>query len=215
MQILHLDSSLQGEASASRQLSRAIVDALLRASPAAQVRHRDLAADAVPHLTGDIAAGFRGAAGPAPTGVAAERARSEQLVAEFLASEVIVVGAPMYNFSVASPLKAWIDRIAQPGRTFRYTADGPVGLAGGRRVIVASTRGGLYSLGAGAGMDFQESYLRAFFGFLGIAEVQVVRAERLTQGAGARDASMADALAQVSRAVRDTLATPSITPISA
>ena len=194
MQILHLDSSLQGEASASRQLSRAIVDALLRASPAAQVRHRDLAADAVPHLTGDIAAGFRGAAGPAPTSVATERARSEQLVAEFL---------------------AWIDRIAQPGRTFRDTADGPVGLAGGRRVIVASTRGGLYSLGAGAGMDFQESYLRAFFGFLGIAEVQVVRAERLTQGAGARDASMADALAQVSRAVTDTLATPLITPISA
>ena len=208
MQILHLDSSLQGEASASRQLSRAIVDALVAAAPAAQVRHRDLAAEAVPHLTGDIAAGFRGAGGQPPSGVAAEHARSEQLVAEFLASNVIVVGAPMYNFSIASPLKAWIDRIAQPGRTFRYTAEGPVGLAGGRRVIVASTRGGLYSVGAAAGMDFQESYLRAFFGFLGIAEVRVVRAERLTQGGEVREASMADAVAQVPLAVADTLLTP-------
>ena len=109
----------------------------------------------------------------------------------------IVIGVPMYNFSVPSQLKAWLDRIAQPGRTFRYTPEGPVGLAGGRRVIVASTRGGMYSVGAASGMDFQESYLKAFFGFLGITDVQFVRAERLTKGAEAREQSIAEVTALV------------------
>lgn len=201
MQILHLDSSLQGDASASRELGRVIVNALRDAAPSAQVRYRDLAEEAIPHLTGAIAAGFRSVGGTHPTDVAAEHARSAELVDEFLASEVIVIGAPMVNFSIASPLKAWIDRIAQPGRSFRYTAEGPVGLAGGRRVIVASTRGGFYSAGAGSGMDFQESYLSAFFGFLGITDVRFVRAERLSKGAEIRADSMADAIAQVHRAV--------------
>lgn len=209
MRILHLDSSLQGEASASRQLSRAIVQALLDASPSAQVRYRDLADEAIPHLDGAIAAGFRSVAGrvdpPVSVEVAAEQARSERLVAEFLDSEVLVIGAPMYNFSVASSLKAWIDRIAQPGRSFRYTADGPVGMSGGRRVIVASTRGGLYSVGAASSMDFQESYLSAFFGFLGITDVRFVRAERLSKGAEIRAAALADAITQLPRAVTEPL----------
>lgn len=207
MQILHIDSSLQGEASASRRLSRAIVDRLLDAHPSAQLLYRDLVADAVPHLNAEVAAGFRGPAGAAAApDTAAERARSEALVAEFLSSELIVIGAPMYNFSVASQLKAWIDRIAQPGRTFRYTADGPVGLAGGRRVIVASTRGGLYSQGALSAMDFQESYLQAVFGFLGITELQFVRAELLSRGAEIQAESIARATAQVPEVVARTLA---------
>jgi FMN-dependent NADH-azoreductase len=208
MQILHLDSSVLGDASASRLLSAAIVEALRQERPTAQVVYRDLAADAVAHLTGEIAAGFRGAAGAQPTDPAtrAEHARSEQLVAEFLASDLIVIGAPMYNFSVSSQLKAWIDRVAQPGRTFRYTADGPVGLSGGRRVIVASTRGGMYSLGAAAGMDFQESYLVAFFGFLGITDVEFVRAERLSKGPDARETSLREARALVRGAVEHVLA---------
>ncbi|MYM89624.1 FMN-dependent NADH-azoreductase [Rugamonas sp. FT82W] len=203
MNILHLDSSILADASTSRLLSSAIVGELLQQRPNAQVVHRDLVADPVAHLTGAIAAGFRAPAGapvadPATLG---EHARSAQLADEFLASEVIVIGAPMYNFSVASQLKAWIDRVAQPGRTFRYTADGPVGLSGGRRVIVASTRGGMYSAGAAAGMDFQESYLKAFFGFLGIGDVQFVRAERLTKGAELRELSIGAARAAVRDAV--------------
>ncbi len=208
MNILHLDASLADAASASRRISQLIVAGLVQAYPTAQLRYRDLVAEGLPHLTGAIAAGFRGPslAGNADAGTAAEHARSEALVSEFLDSDVIVIGAPMYNFSVPSQLKAWMDRIAQPGRTFRYTSDGPVGLAGGRRVIVASTRGGVYSIGAAAGMDFQESYLKAFFGFLGINDVQVVRAERLTKGAELRDQSLADASAAVPAVVAAALA---------
>jgi FMN-dependent NADH-azoreductase len=208
MNILHLDASLAADASASRRISQLIVDGLLRQHPAAQLRYRDLVAEGLPHLTGAIAAGFRGTAPPGGTDadIAAEHARSEALVSEFLDSDLIVIGAPMYNFSVPSQLKAWMDRIAQPGRTFRYTSDGPVGLAGGRRVIVASTRGGVYSVGAAAGMDFQESYLKAFFGFLGINDVQVVRAERLTKGPELREQSLAEASAAVAAVVTVVLA---------
>jgi FMN-dependent NADH-azoreductase len=208
MQILHLDSSFMADASASRELSHAIVERLVAARTGARVRYRDLVNEPVPHLTGDVAAAFRNPPGAssAAASTAAEHARSEGLVTEFLDSQVIVIGAPMYNFSVASQLKAWIDRIAQPGRTFRYTSEGPVGLAGGRQVIVASTRGGMYSAGAAAGMDFQESYLKAFFGFLSITDVQFVRAERLTKGGEIRMRAMADATASVHEVVANTLA---------
>jgi FMN-dependent NADH-azoreductase len=194
-------------ASASRQLGRFIVTQLTEAIPSAEVLYRDLIDDAVPHLTGDIAAGFRSVASATPdAATAAEHARSEQLVSEFLDSDAIVIGVPMYNFSVPGQLKAWLDRIAQPGRTFRYTAEGPVGLSGGRRVIVVSTRGGMYSVGAASGMDFQESYLTAFFGFLGITDVQFVRAERLSKGAEARELALAEATDQVPAIVTRALA---------
>ncbi|XHS79222.1 FMN-dependent NADH-azoreductase [Burkholderiaceae bacterium UC74_6] len=208
MNILHLDTSLAADASASRQLTQQIVANLAPVHPTARVRYRDLVAEQIPHLTGAIAAGFRGPAlaEDTDTSAAFEHARSETLVSEFLESDLIVIGAPMYNFSVPSQLKAWMDRIAQPGRTFRYTSDGPVGLAGGRRVVVASTRGGMYSAGAAAGMDFQESYLRAFFGFLGITDVHVVRAERLTKGAELREQSLAEASAAVAALVATSLA---------
>lgn len=195
MQILHLDSSILGDASTSRLLSTAIVEELLQQHPNAQVVRRDLVADPVAHLTEVIAAGFRVLGGVAVTDQAtlSEHTKSTQLADELLASAVIVIGAPMYNFSVASQLKTWMDRVAQPGRTFRYTADGPVGLSGGRKVIVASTRGGMYSTGAASGMDFQESYLKAFFGFLGINDVEFVRAERLTKGPELRERAIAEA----------------------
>lgn len=195
MQILHLDSSILGDASTSRLLSTAIVEELLQQHPNAQVVRRDLVADPIAHLTEVIAAGFRVPGGVAVTDQAtlSEHTKSTQLADELLASAVIVIGAPMYNFSVASQLKTWMDRVAQPGRTFRYTADGPVGLSGGRKVIVASTRGGMYSTGAASGMDFQESYLKAFFGFLGINDVEFVRAERLTKGPELRERAIAEA----------------------
>ncbi|MCI3133630.1 FMN-dependent NADH-azoreductase [Phenylobacterium aquaticum] len=207
MQILHLDSSILGDASASHRLTAAIVRDLLRGAPDAKLVRRDLVANPIPHLTGDIAAGFR-ALGERRFDAAtlAEHACSEALVTEFLASDVIVVGAPMYNFSVSSQLKAWLDRIAQVGRTFRYTEQGPVGLSAGRRVIIASTRGGLYSAGPGAAMDFQESYLQAFFRFLGVEAVQVIRAEKLSRGPDASREAMDAAQAQIAEIVARTLA---------
>ena len=187
MQVLHIDSSILGDASASRLLSATIVDELRRENPSASVVRRDLSVEAIPHLDGAIAAGFRAtSADDFDDATRAEHARSEALVNELLASDVIVVGAPMYNFSVPSQLKVWIDRVAQAGRTFNYTANGPVGLAGGKKVIVASTRGGVYSVGPAAGLDFQEAYLKAVFGFFGITDVQFVRAEGLAMGPDAR-----------------------------
>ncbi|MGY4617686.1 FMN-dependent NADH-azoreductase [Bradyrhizobium sp. USDA 4472] len=203
MKILHLDSSILGAASASRSLSAAIADELKRQHSEAIVIHRDLAAEPISHLTGAIAAGFRDTGfKDCDAATCAEHARSETLVQEFLASDVIVVGAPMYNFSVSSQLKAWIDRVAQAGRTFRYTESGPVGLSGGRRVIVASTRGGMYSTGPGAVMDFQEAYLKAVFGFLGITDLTFVRAERLTKGGEIRTQSLEAAQAAVSNVMK-------------
>ena len=168
MKVLHLDSSVLGQQSASRALTAAIVARLLRESPNAEILHRDLAgAHALPHL--DAAS----LAKSEPT----EAARSARAMEEFLAADVIVLGAPMYNFGVPSQLKAWIDRIAVAGKTFRYTAEGPQGLVGDRRVIVAATYGGRHPVESGR--NFIEPYLRQVFGFLGIRDIEFVSAEGL------------------------------------
>lgn len=206
MKILHLDSSILAEASASRLLSAAIIRNIERQSVGAKVAYRDLVADSIPHLTGDIAAGFRSLGERTfDAETLAEHTRSEMLVTEFLASDVIVLAVPMYNFSIPSQLKAWLDRIAQVGRTFRYTENGPVGLSGGRRVIIASARGGLYSEGPGAVMDFQEAYLTAFFRFLGIEDVQIIRAEKLSRGPAVRSEALDAAVARIPAVVTQTL----------
>jgi len=184
MNVLHLDSSILGEASASRLLTREIVERLVVHSPGSQVTYRDLVAEPLAHFSAATIAG----ADPA------EAARDGAVLEEFLAADVVVIGAPLYNFSVPSQLKAWIDRISVKGRTFRYTAQGPQGLAGGKRVIIATARGGVYE--PGAGTEFAESYLKFLFAFLGIDAVSFVRAEglnlspeererRLTQARGA------------------------------
>lgn len=211
MQILHLDSSISGNTSVSRALSAAIVAEIVRqrgsTGAAVTVTARDLAAQPLAHLDGPIAAGFRqpGSVGNTRSDAALlrEHALSEQLATELLASDVIVIGAPMYNFSVSSQLKAWLDRIAQPGRTFQYTAQGPVGLAGNRSVLVASARGGMYSAGPAAAMDFHEAYLKAFLGFLGIRHVSVVRAEMLSKGDTVKAESIRHATASIAGTVQD------------
>lgn len=194
MTLLHIDSSPLAAASASRVLTAAIVEAARAADPGLDVVYRDLAAAPPAHLG---AAALAARAGAQTAAEQAEAAVTEDLLAEFLAADVIVLGAPMYNFSIPSQLKAWIDRIAQAGRTFRYTENGPEGLAGGKTVIVASTRGGLYSEGPAAGMDHQESYLKTVFGFLGITDVRFVRAERLALGEDSRARAMDAALAGI------------------
>ncbi|QGN56029.1 FMN-dependent NADH-azoreductase [Novosphingobium sp. Gsoil 351] len=173
MTILHIDSSITGDSSVSRQVSKAIVDSVAAVSGGVVI-HRDLAADPLPHLT---------------LPALAER----EAVDEFLAADTIVIGAPMYNFTVPTQLKAWIDRILLAGVTFRYTATGPEGLAGGRRVIVALSRGGLYGAGSpAAGLEHVESYLRAAFGFIGIVP-EFVLAEGIALGAEQREQALAGA----------------------
>ncbi len=203
MQVLLIDSSILGDASSSRALTHEVIDSIVSLVPSSKLVYRDVVGEPIPHLTGAIAAGFR-PMGPSSYDAETlkEHARSETLVNEFLASDVVVIGAPMYNFSVSSQLKAWIDRIVQPGRTFKYTPEGPVGLAGPKAVVVVSTRGGSYLSGALSGLDFQEAYIKAAFGFMGISDVQFVRAENMSRGAQASAASMAAARDQVDQVVR-------------
>jgi FMN-dependent NADH-azoreductase len=203
MNILQIDTSPLGPASLSRQLTASVVQHLRQEAPAATVSHRDLIAAPVSHLSGELLQVLRPAPGSTPTSDPAVRAEAEQteaLLTEFLGADVIVIGAPMFNFSIPSQLKAWIDRVAQSGRTFRYTADGPVGLAGGKKVIVVSTRGGFY---AGTAyetvMDHQESYLRTVLNFLGITDVTFVRAE----GVGISPEKRQEAIASATRQIAD------------
>jgi FMN-dependent NADH-azoreductase len=171
MKLLHIDSSALGGYSVSRQLTADIVAELKRVTPNLAIHYHDLAAQPLPHWT--------------PVADASDPAAvlGTEMLEEFLAADVVVIGAPMYNFAISSQLKAWLDRILVAGKTFRYTANGPEGLAGGKRVIVASSRGGFYGKDTpAAAMDFQEPYLRAAFAFIGINEVEFVRAEGIAIG---------------------------------
>ncbi|KAF1020594.1 MAG: FMN-dependent NADH-azoreductase 1 [Paracidovorax wautersii] len=193
--LLHIDSSPLGPNSVSRQLTAQIVQTWKAARPDTQVDYLDLVANAPSHL--DInSLGFRLGLDDASLTDAQrkENAISEALVSQFLAADVVVVGAPMYNFSVPSQLRAWIDRVAQAGRTFKYTETGPQGLAGGKKVIVASARGGAYfGNEALAFLEHQESYLKAVFGFFGITDVSFIRAERIGFGPEVKAAALAQA----------------------
>lgn len=199
MKLLQIDASILSEQSASRQLTAAIVQRLSQATPGVEVIRTDLAADPVGHLSKAEFLAFQGVEAQ-DEGVRTEVARNSKLLDEFIAAGVVVIGAPMYNFSLPSQLKAWLDRLAVAGKTFRYTASGAEGLLGGKRVIVASTRGGLYSGSAPAAfLDHQESYLRDFFGFLGISDVTFVRAEGLAFGPDSRTAAIEAAVAEVQK----------------
>jgi FMN-dependent NADH-azoreductase len=199
MRLLHVDASILGESSVSRQLSAAIVARLRQAHPELAVSYYDLGADPIGHLTSVHLAARQGV--PAETAsLQQDVARGQQALEDFLAADFVVVGAPMYNFSVSSQLKAWIDRLAVAGKTFRYTEKGPQGLAGGKKMIVASSRGGFYGPDAPAApLDHQETYLRGIFGFLGVTDITFVRAEGINVGADHRKASIAAATADAAR----------------
>jgi FMN-dependent NADH-azoreductase len=198
MKLLHVDSSILGTHSVSRQLSAEIVANWTQSHPGTTVEHLDLAKDTPNHFSAD-ALGIKAGIQADPTDAQRhENEVSERLVAQFLAADVIVIGAPFYNFSIPTQLKAWIDRLAQVGRTFKYTETGPVGLAGGKTVIVASTRGGAYSTSEGGqAMEHQESYLKVIFGFFGVTDVRIVRAEGLAMGEAPKAAALAAAREQI------------------
>ena len=202
MKLLHIDSSILGNYSASRQLSADIVAAWVKNHPDTQVEYLDLAVDTPNHFNADALA-IKGVAQAEPTEAQRyENSVSEKLVSQFLAADVIVLGVPFYNFGVPTQLRAWIDRLAQPGRTFTYTDKGPAGLATGKTVIVASTRGGVYSTSdAGQAAEHQESYLKVIFGFFGITDVRVVRAEGLAMGEEAKAAALSAAQANIASVV--------------
>lgn len=206
--VLHIDTSPQGSESVSRQITAAVVKRLKAVAPGATVKYRDLAAAPITHLSGELLRVLRPVAGTIPLqsdAVRKEVALTEELLEELLAAEVLVIGAPMYNFSVTSQLKVWIDRVLQAGRTFRYTADGLVGLAGGKKVIIASTRGGAYCGTPHEAMfDHQEAYLRTILNFMGMVDISYVRAEGLALGAEKRR----EALASADREIASVQASP-------
>ncbi len=185
MNVLHLDTSALGAYSVSRQLTAAIVAKLQRDGVAASVSYRDLAAEPLPHWL------------PHPDPTSDNALRDEAVLQQFLDADIVVLGAPMYNFTVSSQLKSWLDRVLIAGRTFQYGPNGPEGLAGGKRVIIASGRGGNYSEGPVAAMDFQEPYLRTVLGFSGIGDIEIVRAEGVAMGDDARQAALQAAHAAI------------------
>ena len=195
MKLLHVDSSILGDNSVSRKISAGIVEALKAENPGVEVTYRDLGSAPIGHLSGAYLAGQS-------ADVKHDQALQEDLdlggrtLAEFQAADVVVIGVPMYNFAVPSQLKAWVDRVLVAGKTFRYTESGPEGLAGGKRVVLAVSRGGHYLDGQAAAMEHQESWLKTVFGFMGISDVEVIRAEGVARGPEVREASLKAALDQ-------------------
>jgi len=198
MKLLHLDASVLNDNSASRALTAKIVGQLRNQHGDLQVTYRDLAQHSVAHLSGEILATRFVPAEQWNPLQKQEANLTEALLTEFLEADILVIGAPMYNFSIPTQLKAWIDRIAQAGRTFRYTDKGPVGMAGGKKVIIGSSRGGAFTSSEQMrAMDFQEDYLKVFLGFLGMTDITIVRAEGLSMGDEARTKAMNDANQQI------------------
>ncbi|WP_375466337.1 FMN-dependent NADH-azoreductase [uncultured Methylobacterium sp.] len=194
MKLLHVDGSILGAHSVSRTVSGAIVEHLKAETPDLAVTYRDVAATPLPHLSGAYLAGQQPNATNAPD-VQHDVALGGQVLDEFLAADIVVIGAPLYNFTISSQLKAWIDRILVAGKTFRYGETGPEGLAGGKRVIVAVARGGLYGAGTpNAAAEHAETYLRTVLGFIGITRPEFIVAEGIAMGPDAREAAVAGAL---------------------
>jgi FMN-dependent NADH-azoreductase len=198
MMILHIDSSILGAYSVSRSLSAAIVARQQALHPSSKVTYRDLGVDATVHLSDRHLAAFQGGAVTDPA-LGADLAIGSAYIDDLFAADIIVIGAPMYNFSIPSQLKAWIDRVCVAGRTFQYGANGPEGLLPkGKRVFIASSRGGVYTGDSPAAvLEHHETYLRGVFGFIGLTDVTVVRAEGLSLGEDAKAAAIAKAKTEI------------------
>jgi FMN-dependent NADH-azoreductase len=193
MKLLHVDSSVLGPHSVSRQISAAIVDRLRQATPGLEIVYRDLASAPLSHLSGSHLAAAQGAAPEAA--LQQDLAAGQAVLDEFLAADIVVLGAPMYNFTIPSQLKAWIDRIVVAGKTFKYGAQGAEGLAGNKRVIVAVSRGGFYGAGSPASAgEYVETYLRWVFGFIGVKNLEFISADGVSVGPEHREKALAGAL---------------------
>lgn len=195
--ILYVNSSVRHAGSISRQVSGEFITKLKAADPASTVVERDLTAYPVPHLTEQMMGAYFT---PAEQRSAAQNETikvSDNLVAEVMAADIVVIAAPMYNFSVSSTLKAWIDHIARAGVTFKYGANGPEGMVKGKKFYIFTSRGGVYSEGPAKVMDFHETYLRAVLGFLGITDITFIHSEGLAMGEDAVNTALAGSRAAI------------------
>jgi FMN-dependent NADH-azoreductase len=193
--ILIIDSAATGDASVSHKLTAEFAERLLERDPGARIVRRDVGAATIPHLTAETVSAIRGTA---ETDAARETlALSDALIAEVKDADILVIGAPMYNFGMASTLKTWFDHVLRAGITFRYTSEGPEGLVKGKRAVVIETRAGFYSEGPGSVMDNQEPHIRTLLGFMGVTDVTFIRAEKLAFGPDAASAAIAEAIEQL------------------
>jgi len=212
--ILFIPSSSRGWQSHSHQIAHRIVDDLKAQLPDTTVTVRDVAQDPLPHI-GEVFARGRGLPPDKRDATASTAlALSDTLVEELLAADIIVLAVPMHNFGIPSTLKAWIDHVVRPGLTFSYSAKGPEGLVKGKKVILVVARGGTYSTGPMQAYDFQEPYLRAALGFIGLTDIDVVRIEGVAMGEDAQRTAMASATKQATAVVHALIATQTTDALS-
>lgn len=195
MKVLHLDSSILGNHSVSRELTQAVVDAYRNGGEQVDVIYRDLGTEPLPHISPDLLA---------PRGTPVEQMSDAQrrdneisdlLIDELKTADVVVIGAPLYNFTVPSGLKAWIDRIAVAGKTFSYGANGPIGLVPNKKAVIVATAGGIHSQSPVTHMH--DGYVKTVLNFVGVQDVEVVRAEGLNMGPELREKALEAARAQI------------------
>jgi FMN-dependent NADH-azoreductase len=194
--ILVIQSSAGGSHSYSRKVSNHVLDGLQARYPGANVVVRDLVDNPPPHIGSDFIAGTHSQSSDLTEEQRSAIALSDSLIAELEGADLVVLSVPMYNFSIPSTLKAWIDHIVRMGRTFSYSEAGPAPLLKGKQAILVLSSGGVYSSGPYKTMDFEEPYLRGILGFIGISDVQVVRVEGVSRGPEATEKATAAAIQQ-------------------
>lgn len=196
--LLVIESSARQQGSVSRQLTAQFIANWQAANPSDQIKMRDLAIDQVPHLDANLLGGWMTPAAQQSTAEQAALVLSNSLTDELLAADVLVLAAPMYNFTIPSTLKAWLDHVLRAGVTFKYTENGPQGLLSGKRAFVLTARGGIY---AGSAMDHQEPYLRQALAFIGIHDVSFIHAEGLNLGGEFMEKGLSEAKGQIAQIV--------------
>jgi|SRR5579863_2236013 len=202
MKLLRVDSSARRN-SVSRQLTQRFVEAWKQEYPAGEVIERDLATTHLPQITDEWALAIHTDPAKRTAGQQEALFISDALVEELLAADTIVIGAPMYNFTITAPLKGWIDQIVRVGRTVLFGAKGPEGLLKGKKVVVVTSRGGSYRPStATAQYDYQEPYLRHILAFIGLTAVTFIHAENQKPGDLAEPSRIA-AIAQIQAAAQD------------
>jgi len=200
--VLFVTSSPRGLQSYSQRIARGIVDDLKIQDPSVHVVVRNLAKQPLPHASEDFAIGRNSPPDRRNEAAVRALALSDAMVDELVAADVIVIAAPMHNFGIPSALKAWIDHIVRPGRTFTYSEKGPQGLLEGKKVVLVLARGGVYTSGPMQPFDFQEPYLRTVLGFIGLTDVDVVRIEGVALGDEALKTALESATTQAGELAR-------------
>lgn len=185
----------------STRIAKELAHTLHARNPAGKLVHRDLAAPALPHMGSAFASAIHKPAEVLDAEEVQAIELSNTLVAELLATDILVISTALINFGICSTLKSWIDHIGRAGKTFQYGPNGPVGLATGKKAYIVLASGGIYSEGPAAPLDHATPYLRAVLAFIGITDVQTIRVEGVNRGPDGASTAIATARAQIAQIV--------------